>query len=91
MTKQLARELKDLTVFGIAPNRLAGTDMSNYIEERVIETRGWTREDAQAYQAQSLPTGEETDPEALAEFIAWLLSSKRRHFYLTGCVLPYGA
>jgi hypothetical protein len=34
--------------------------------------------------------GEETDPAKLAEFIAFLLSSKERHKYLGGCILPYG-
>lgn len=41
--------------------------------------------------AESAPlAGEETDPAQLAEFIAFLLSNKPRHKYLTGCVLPYG-
>lgn len=93
MTLQLARELGPkygITVFGVAPNKLAGTPMSHYIEGRVVETRGWSVEEAKAYQLQSLPAREETDPKQLAEFIAFLLSQKARHKYLQGCILPYG-
>jgi hypothetical protein len=57
----------------------------------VVETRGWTYEQARKYQLGSLLTGEETPPAAVADFIAFLLSSKGRHKYLTGCDIPYGA
>ena len=94
MTLQLARELTKLhgiTVFGISPNKLAGTGMSTDIEKQVCETRGWTPEYAKQYQLNALLTGEETDPKVLAEFIAWLLHDKTRHKFLAGCVIPYGA
>lgn len=93
MTKQMARELKkthDITVFGVSPNKLAGTGMSEYIDSRVQELRGWSTEEARAYQLAGLPAGEETDPRVLAEFIAFLLSSKERHKFLAGCIIPYG-
>jgi NAD(P)-dependent dehydrogenase (short-subunit alcohol dehydrogenase family) len=93
ITLAMARELfktHGLRVFGIAPNKLAGTGMSKYIEERVPGLRGWTPEQAAQYQAAALPTGEETDPEILAEFIAFLLSKPERHKYLSGTVVPYG-
>lgn len=94
MTKQMARELKKthgMTVFAISPNKLKGTGMSRYIENRVMETRGWTKEEAERYQLAALPAGEETDPKAVAEFLAFLLSTKERHKYLNGCDIPYGA
>jgi Dehydrogenases with different specificities (related to short-chain alcohol dehydrogenases) len=92
MTLQLARELSpDVTVFGISPNKLRGTGMSREIERQVQRTRGWSPEQADAYQQQSLLSGLETPPEAVAEFLAFLLKTKTRHQYLTGCVLPYGA
>ena len=93
MTQQMARELTrrhGITVFGVAPNKLIGTGMSSYIEERVPELRGWTPAQAKAYQEASLLAGE-TPPERVAELIAFLLSSKERHQHLTGCILPYGA
>lgn len=93
LTKQLSRELiktHGITVFGISPNKLAGTQMSEYIDNKVCELRGWTPEQARAYQLTSLPAGEETDKNVLAEFIAFLLSTKERHKYLAGCDIPYG-
>jgi NAD(P)-dependent dehydrogenase (short-subunit alcohol dehydrogenase family) len=94
MTLQLARELTKkygITVFGIAPNKLKGTGMSAAIDDQVVATRGWTKEYAQEYQLQGLLCGEETPPEKVAEFIAFLLQSKDHHKHLTGCILPYGA
>jgi len=92
LTKQLARELApDITVFSVSPNKLRGTAMSNSIDEQVMKTRGWSREDAVNYQLNGLLTGEETDPRLVAEFIAFLLSSKERHKFLAGCDIPYGA
>lgn len=94
LTLQLARELskKDgITVFGISPNKLAGTEMSRDIEEQVVRHRGWTPEYARQYQLNALLAGEETDPRQLAEFVAYLLTSKRHHKFLTGTVIPYGA
>lgn len=94
MTLQLARELSKkhgITVFGISPNKLRGTEMSQDIEDQVVALRGWTPEYAQQYQLNALLAGEETDPAELAAFISYLLSSKARHKFLTGCILPYGA
>lgn len=94
MTLQLARELTKkygITVFGISPNKLRGTEMSKDIEDQVVRHRGWTPEFAAEYQRAALLCGEETDPNQLAQFIAYLLQSKSNHKYLTGCVLPYGA
>lgn len=94
MTLQLARELTrkyGITVFGIAPNKMAGTGMSEDIDRQVVRTRGWTREYAHDYQLQGLLTGEETPPQLIAMFIAYLLQDKQHHKFLTGTVIPYGA
>ncbi len=92
LTKQLARELigDGITVFSVSPNKLSGTGMSDDIDQQVVATRGWTLEQAQAYQMQGLLTGRETDPNRCAEFIAFLLSDKDRHQMLAGCDLQYG-
>lgn len=93
MVKQLSRELiktHNITVFGISPNKLKNTGMSAYIDNKVQELRGWTAEEARNYQLASLPAGVETDPETLAEFIAFILSTKERHRYFAGCIIPYG-
>lgn len=91
-TLQLARELTrrhGITVLGVSPNKLAGTRMSEYIEETVANVRGWTREKAREYQDSSLLCGE-TPPDLVANFIVFLLSSKSNHKHLSGCVMPYG-
>jgi len=94
VTLQLARELTKrhgITVFGISPNKMTGTGMSEDIEQQVQRVRGWTSEYAQQYQANALVAGKETDPYQVAKFMYWLLSEKERHVSLSGCVLPYGA
>lgn len=93
MTKTMARELNKthgMTVFSISPNKLSGTGMTDYIDKKVCELRGWTQEQAKNYQLASLPSGKETPVEVLAEFIAFLLSSKERHECLNGCDITYG-
>lgn len=94
MTLQLARELTKafgITVFGVSPNKLLGTAMSASIDAQVVRTRGWTFEEAHEYQVKGMLAGEETPPELVAEFIAYLLQDKRHHKHLTGCIIPYGA
>lgn len=94
MTLQLARELTKrygISVFGIAPNRMKGTQMSADIDRMVTATRGWTEEYAHEYQRNGLLTGEETDPAMVAEILTYLLDVKERHHFLSGTVLPMGA
>lgn len=91
MTQQMAREFKGrLTVFGIAPNKLAGTKMSRYIDEVVPDMRGWSVQEAKDYQLKSLLAGAETPPGMVAEFLGHLLQDKEHHRYLSGCIIPYG-
>lgn len=94
MTLQMARELTrryGITVFGIAPHKLEGTGMSRYIEERVVEVRGFTPEKAREYQLSVMPTGRESRPEEVAALAGWLLSEKGRHEQMAGTILPFGA
>lgn len=94
ITMQLARELTKkfgITVFSVSPNKLLGTGMSDYVDKSIQDVRGWSKEEADKYQNDALITGQQTDPDTLAEFIAFLLSKKERHFFLSGCDIPYGA
>lgn len=92
LTKQLARELApDITVFSVSPNKLHGTKMSKGIDAQVVETRGWTLEEAERYQLAGILCGVETQPSVVAEFIAYLLQDKAHHVCLTGTDIPYGA
>ena len=93
MTLQLARELTKrygITVFGVAPNRLDGTEMSKSIDKQVAHVRDWDKDAVSQRQRDALLAGEETPPQEVAEFIAFLLAKKSRHRYLTGTVIPYG-
>ena len=93
MTLVMARELSKshgITVFGVAPNRIADTGISRSVDKQVGQMRGLTAEEVTKRQAMALPAGEETPVDTVAEFIAFLLSSKERHKYLHGCIIPYG-
>lgn len=89
ITRQMARELKGYTIFGVNPNKLEGTPMSHQIEAEVLKLRGWTAEEAMRYQLAALPAGVETPPAALASFIFELMKPTH-HPYITGCIFPYG-
>tara|TARA_R110000744_G_scaffold280050_1_gene392154 strand:- start:77 stop:868 length:792 start_codon:yes stop_codon:yes gene_type:complete len=94
ITKQMAHELTKkygITVFSVSPNKLKGTEMSKFVDEAIPNMRGWTPEASEKYQNEALTTGVQTDPNTLAEFIAFLLSTKERHFFLSGCDIQYGA
>lgn len=92
MTLQLARELApDVTVFGVAPNRLAETEMTDLIDSECARVRGWSLEEALAYERKTSLVGERTPPHLIAALVTHLVQSKEHHKYLTGCILPYGA
>lgn len=88
-THQLARELSDVTVFGISPNELEGTGMTLDNAKEIQRIRGWSEEQAEKYRLAS-GAGERADPMVLAEFIAYLLIKKERHINLNGVDLYYG-
>ena len=92
-TLQMARELKpkyDITVFGVGPNDMEATGMSNMVDDVVPNLRGWTKEYAEEYAAKNRPAGAPTPPALIAEFIAYLLQDKQHHRFLTGAIIPYG-
>ena len=93
VTKQMAHELTPrhgITVFGIAPNKLRGTEMSKQIEENVCAIRGWTSEYAAEYQKKALMKGLETEPSAIADYIVFLLSDERNYTHMSGTIIPFG-
>ena len=92
ITKQMAHELTPkygITVFSISPNKLAGTGMSRQIEENVCRVRGWTPEFAAEYQRKALMHGLETPPQAIAEYVANLLTTGQ-YQYMSGTDIPFG-
>lgn len=94
LTLQMARELGDMngiTVFGVSPARIAGTNMSAMVDREVARVRGWTPEEVQQRQRAASPIGEEIPAKAVGDFIGWLLAEKDRHRFFHGCIIPYGA
>lgn len=91
LTRQMARELSEygITVFGVSPNWMSGTTMTERTFRQLKEIRGWTDEDIEKAQTSTL-AGELTPPEHVAEFVCWLLEEKHRNKYLTGGILEYG-
>jgi NAD(P)-dependent dehydrogenase (short-subunit alcohol dehydrogenase family) len=74
-TKQMARELtkpNDMTIFSVAPGKMTGTGMSQYIDAQVCKLRGWTPEEAAQYAANSTVTGKEFLPSSVAKVIYML-------------------
>jgi len=92
--EQLARELNSkfgITVFGISPNELAGTGMTLENEPEICRVRGWSPEEAEEYRVKtSGQAANQTKPEQLAEFIAFLLHKKENHAMMNGVDLYYG-
>ena len=94
MTRQMARELwgtHKITVFGVSPNRLKGTPMSENFDHYCAVVRGWSAEEVAKRQLEVMPIGEETDPLVVAEYIGFLLSTKERHKYFHGAIMDYGS
>lgn len=93
MTRQMARELiktHGITVFGISPNKLKDTKMTEMIDANVTSLRDWTPEQAVQYQANGNGNLEYTDPAAIAEVLAFILMEKHRHKFLNGAILEMG-
>ena len=94
MTLQMARELTrrdGIAVMGVSPNKLSGTAMSDYIDQQVMASRGWTLEEAREYQLNSLLWKKETPTHELAKFMATILSQPETAKWLSGCIIPFGA
>jgi len=90
LTKQLARELTKIhgvNVWGIAPNKLINTKMSQYINRIVPQVRGWDAEETSRQYRSSHLRDEEIHPAKLAKFIVDTLPHSR---HLSGCIIPYG-
>jgi len=89
--KQMAREIhpKEVTIFGVAPNKLEGTPMSLMIEEKVCEIRKWTPAEAARYQVEALPARKETDPWVVARLMRELMTQDYTP-YIHGNIIPIG-
>lgn len=51
---------------GLAPGKVDGTAMTRYVDERVPQIRGWSKERAEAYELASSPIGRKVWPAEIA-------------------------
>lgn len=56
-------------VNAVAPGKVADTFMTSYVDERVLELRGWTVEAADGYEIASTPLGRKVTKREVAEVI----------------------
>jgi len=93
LTRQLARELTPkygITVFGVSPNKIPQTKMSDYVDWIVPQLREWTLKYADQYEKKNIPCGSNTSKDIFTDFIVYLLMNKDRNKYLSGNILEYG-
>lgn len=74
-----SRELAPLgwRVNAVAPGKVADTAMTKYVDARVMEIRGWTEEEATAYERQSSPLGRMVDKSEVADVILRVLNGPK--------------
>lgn len=53
----------------VAPGKVADTAMTEYVDSRVLELRGWTPEQAEAYELASTPLGRKVTKDEVADVI----------------------
>jgi NAD(P)-dependent dehydrogenase (short-subunit alcohol dehydrogenase family) len=58
---------------GVAPGKVADTPMTNYVDARVLELRGWTVEAAEQYEVASTPLGRKVTTDEVAAVIEQVL------------------
>lgn len=89
-TKQMARELtksKGITVFSVNPGKMKDTKMSEDIDIRVQNLRGWTPEQALTYFQQASVTGKEASPYHVAQHLANLVQDSEAVRMLSGACI----
>lgn len=80
-----ARELApNWRVNGISPGVVANTPMTDYIDEVVPPLRGWTLEEAQAYERSMIPMGRRAYKHEVAEAAIW---ATRGPQFMTGSII----
>lgn len=86
MTRVMARELapKGWVVNAIAPGAMEDTEMQELTKRQVLELRGWTEQQANAYSKSLIPMGRETDTTEVAMAV-WNLI--RMPDYVNGTVV----
>lgn len=72
--KNMARELAPATVVvGVSPGIVADTPMTAYIDEEVPKFRGWTPDEAKAYEASMIPQKRRVTKDEVVDTIMFAL------------------
>lgn len=64
---------KGWRINAVAPGKVAETPMTDYVDAKVLELRGWTVEAAEAYELQSTPLGRKVTKGEVAEVVEQVL------------------
>ena len=64
---------KGWRINAVAPGKVADTAMTEYVDKRVLELRGWTVEAAEAIEIASTPLGRKVTKDEVAEVVAAVL------------------
>jgi len=64
---------KGWRINGVAPGKVEDTPMTEYVDRRVLQLRGWTVEAAEAYEVASTPLGRKVTKEEVAQVIEQVL------------------
>ena len=92
-TKQMARELYPINgnvIFGISPNQIEGSGMTNDNEKDILRLRGWDKAEAESYRKSGMLVKEDTTLEQLSSFIGYLLSDRKNYIQFCGMEIQYG-
>lgn len=57
----------------VAPGKVAETPMTSYVDERVLQLRGWSAQQAEDYELSSTPLGRKVTKQEVAEVISQVL------------------
>lgn len=60
---------KGWRINAVAPGKVEDTNMTRYVDQRVLELRGWSVEAAEAYELQSTPLGRKVTKHEVAQVV----------------------
>lgn len=83
--RNMARELApSVTVVGVSPGIIDGTPMTEYIDEAVPKFRGWSPEEAKAYEQSMIPLKRRVTKKEVAQTVLFALNGPES---LTGSII----
>ena len=86
ITKQSARELApEIQVFGVNPGKTYPSKMSEYVDEKVPQLRGWSELEALQYQINAIPFRRMGNTLDVAKLVGWLVEDAPD--YMTGSII----